>query len=262
MRYLFYISIFLLLSCSVSNRTVFQDDVYNNKVESNTISISSNSNDLYEDEYYMSNRNSFYNPYFLHRSRYGFCVVNNSFYNPYFWHTSYSYPYWTNRGWNSTYYNYGSWYSPYYNHNNYMWQGNNLTTYNQSYNQSYNSINTPRRSTISSHRGNPNTIGTTTPTYTRSSYTKSNNNSYSNHNRQPLNPARNVNNNLDNKADSYRRSNTNINNNRTNVRTYTPSTTPRTYTPSASPVRTTPTYRSVSGPSTTPSSTRTPTRRP
>jgi hypothetical protein len=239
----------------VNNRTVFQDDVYNNRVENNTISISSNSNDLYEDEYYMSNRNSFYNPYFLHRSRYGFCVVNNSFYNPYFWYSPYNhYPYWTNRGWNYVYYNYGSWYNPYYNHNNYMWQGNNLTTYNQSYNQNYNTINTPRRSTISSHRGNPNTIGTTTPTYSRSSYTKSNNNS--NHNKQPLIP--NVNNDLDNKVDSYRRTNTNVNNNRTNVRTYTPSTTPRTYTPSTHPVRTTPTYK----PTTTPPPTRTTTRRP
>jgi len=213
MKNLFYIILIFLVSCGM-NKVVFQDDVYDNTI---TLNKSTKSYDLYEDEYYMSNRAIIYNPYFYHRSRYGFCIVNSSFYDSYFVYKPYNYyPYWTNRGWNSVNYNYSYWY-PNYNYS-YIWKGNSLT-YKQS-SQIY--INSPRRYITSSYRGNTNTVGTTNPTYTRSSYNKSKDDT-------------------DNKVDSYRRNN-NINNNRTNVRNYSTS----------SPVRvTTPSYRSVS-----------PTRRP
>jgi hypothetical protein len=164
----------LFTSCS-SQKVVFKDDVYDNSIT--PITITSNvvdvEDDLYHDDYYMS-VNSVYSSYRI-RTRYTslrscghtYLMGWNNFYDPHCTMT-----------WNN--YNFYNQLQPHQNYNYYynpMFQAWPVTSFssnswsNQTINNS--SIYSPRNSRTSYHRGNPNTIGTNTPTYTRTSYTKS-----------------------------------------------------------------------------------------
>jgi hypothetical protein len=264
------------------------------KVYATANTNSTTNDDLYEDEYYMADNGQvvnnfydcncnggFYNPYSMcrnNRSRFGMSVGmgwGNGFYNPYgfnnnsMWGYNAWDPYWNNGmyGWNSMY-GYNSWNNPYYyggGWNNYGWGGNpyyyggggqNYYQWapNDNLMQTTGSVNAQRRTATSQHRGNPNTIGTNNPTYTRSSYNKSNSTDTKSNGssgttssrtdntvRQPLNPRSSsvINTNTTDRTYTRTNANSSVNTTRSTTNT-TPSSTyrnsntspSRSYTPS------------------------------
>ncbi|MFP5471660.1 MAG: hypothetical protein ACLGGV_08680 [Bacteroidia bacterium] len=202
MKQLFYFSIISLLfgACASGKQVAFQDDAYDNTRETKVYASAEieqqAEDDLYEDEYYLSETPQTVNNYYN-------CNCGGGFYDP-----------WRNNRWGSCnsgfglsmgygWGNYNNWYSPYANTSPYYYDpvyGYSQNPYYYSpyasswgyswgYNNYYGSQNTgnwsstetgttsntvygPRGSVSSNHRGNPNTIGSNNPTYTRDFYNK------------------------------------------------------------------------------------------
>jgi hypothetical protein len=298
----------LIGSCATGKKVAFQDDVYDNTRQTKVYATASTDNteateELYSDEYYMDettdqqvvnnyyncncNNGGFYDPWrnCRNNSRFGMSVGmgwGNSMwgYNPY--GSGYNSPwgydpylgwgpnYQNNFGWNNGY----AWgYNPYNNvYNPYYYGGASQNNYTLNSNDGYSgssSVYGKRGGASTSHRGNPNTLGTNNPTYTRSSYTKSNGSTKSNSGsdastsnavRQPLSPrgANTVNSGTTERTytrtntPTYRSSSTNNNG------SYTRSTTTRTRVDYDTPSRST--SPSMSSPSRSSGSSSSPSR--
>ena len=190
----FFILTLLLGACGTGKQVAFQDDAYDNTRETKVYASAEveqkAEGDLYADEYYLEEAPQVVNNYYN-------CNCGGGFYDP--WRNN-SWNNCNNRfglsmgyGWGNYYYPYNSWstwgnpysyYDPFYGYSyyNYGW-GYNPYSYNyygSQYSSNWGSTETgsssvvyaPRGSVSSTHRGNPNTMGTNNPTYTKSYYSK------------------------------------------------------------------------------------------